>query len=286
MGSRSARILANAEACAVRGVTSRGIYLLAGQQAIVFLTRDPTHGPFTINIPGLGADPAGINPGDRVPFEGQTFLFEAGLLAVATGQAEIWEPAQPAQPLAAPHQIATARIVARDAIERKGWVGLAGLLPGLLGLDDLIPPDPDPLQMDRVARDCLVALQARDAPQLEAALRQASGRGPGLTPSGDDLCAGVLLAMKRGSNRAVRDLLDRISPGLIRHAYAATTAYSANLIEAAAAGEADERLIAACDCITCGIPGPEAAVEGVIRWGSSSRLDMLTGICLTCLAGG
>ena len=72
------------------------------------------------------------------------------------------------------------------------------------------------------------------------------GMGAGLTPSGDDILLGLLLALTRWG--------DVLAPGwdapaftraLLTLAYAKTTTLSANLIECASQGQADERLVTA-----------------------------------------
>ena len=60
-----------------------------------------------------------------------------------------------------------------------------------------------------------------------------------------------------------------------------TTTISANLIECAAKGEADERLINIVDGIMTGQPSLEDCVDCVLAWGNSSGTDALIGMALT-----
>jgi hypothetical protein len=55
---------------------------------------------------------------------------------------------------------------------------------------------------------------------------------------------------------------------------------SANLIECAASGKADERLIDALDGIMTGSPGPEECATLLLSWGNSSGGDSLAGMAL------
>jgi hypothetical protein len=59
-----------------------------------------------------------------------------------------------------------------------------------------------------------------------------------------------------------------------------TTTLSANLIEIAAEGEADERLILALDSVFTGDPSPEKTAEMLISYGSSSGMDAFAGLAL------
>jgi hypothetical protein len=56
------------------------------------------------------------------------------------------------------------------------------------------------------------------------------------------------------------------------------------MIECAALGEADERLVAVADCIFVGDPPEAECVSRVVGWGASSGTDALTGmaVAVTC----
>lgn len=98
------------------------------------------------------------------------------------------------------------------------------------------------------------------------------GRGPGLTPSGDDALAGALL---------VAHALGRSAPlaAAVRARLAATTAVSAALLDAAADG------FAACDVVTlvdAALAGDDTTVEAllprVLAMGHTSGRDTVAGI--------
>ncbi len=107
------------------------------------------------------------------------------------------------------------------------------------------------------------------------------GSGPGLTPAGDDLALGFLLALNRWGDRLRPDLpLDRINRTLVEAARQNTTALSASLIECAAAGSADERLISALDGLVSGNLGEDRIVEHLLGWGHSSGAAAMQGMGL------
>jgi hypothetical protein len=115
-----------------------------------------------------------------------------------------------------------------------------------------------------------------EIPSASAALL---GSGDGLTPAGDDLVLGLGLALKRwGKILAPRLDAESILVSLPGAARQRTTMLSANLIECAVQGEADERLVSALDGILTGRPGVPEIVSGLADWGSSSGGYVLCGI--------
>jgi hypothetical protein len=71
-----------------------------------------------------------------------------------------------------------------------------------------------------------------------------------------------------------------LNRAVIEAAYRVTTTISANLIECAADGQGDERLVTVADGIVTGRPAIEECVECVLEWGSSSGLDALAGMAI------
>ncbi|MEK7786367.1 MAG: DUF2877 domain-containing protein, partial [Chloroflexota bacterium] len=105
------------------------------------------------------------------------------------------------------------------------------------------------------------------------------------TPSGDDVVAGLLLALDRwrpvlwpGGD------LGRLNALVVEAAYKATTTLSANLIECAAQGESDERLVTALDSIVTGQPAASECAPLLLGWGNSSGADALVGMTLALTA--
>ncbi|MBI5348552.1 MAG: DUF2877 domain-containing protein [Chloroflexi bacterium] len=98
------------------------------------------------------------------------------------------------------------------------------------------------------------------------------GLGPGLTPSGDDVVIGFLLTLNRYGHYAHNDLF-------IQESKRRTTTLSANLIECAAQGLADERLIRLIDCIFTGDKN-DRALDEMLGWGESSGFNVLKGMAL------
>jgi len=105
------------------------------------------------------------------------------------------------------------------------------------------------------------------------------GQGTGLTPAGDDVILGCLLALSRWGHILSPYLdLQALQQPLISQAYRQTTLLSANLIECAASGQADERLLLALDGIFTGQPSTEQCAALLLGWGNSSGCDALVGM--------
>jgi len=105
-----------------------------------------------------------------------------------------------------------------------------------------------------MARFCLFwrvyrpALRKRQAEAIAEALQPLLGLGSGLTPSGDDLRQRIAAGLEAvGSQLAPELPVEALSQAILPNAYCKTTLLSANLIECAARGQADERLLLALD---------------------------------------
>jgi hypothetical protein len=121
-------------------------------------------------------------------------------------------------------------------------------------------------------------LSTRSPADLATAAADLAGLGGGLTPSGDDVLVGALVALAALPDRRTDSLRE-----IIRDAAAGrTTRISEAYVQAAERGEASEawqRLLAALAGDT-----PDTVVEAgrrVIAFGETSGTDMLTGFLLT-----
>jgi hypothetical protein len=107
------------------------------------------------------------------------------------------------------------------------------------------------------------------------------GYGSGLTPSGDDFIVGLLLALNRWKGvLAPSGDLNTLNHRVVEAAYEKTTTLSANLIECAASGLADERLIAALDWLMSGNSRDSDFVDELLSWGNSSGMDVFMGFAI------
>ena len=109
------------------------------------------------------------------------------------------------------------------------------------------------------------------------------GAGRGLTPSGDDCLAGVLVALHAFGERDVAASLAR---AVARHAPRRTSRLSAAHLEAAGGGEAIEPVHEAIRSIAGGTyPGHAPDVlDALERFGHGSGFDALAGVLLAARA--
>ena len=182
---------------------------------VVFLSPDWMSGPLTLNLPGEAAFFEKIRPGDEIR-AGPDELFWLRLNArLELGRAEIWQASPPASPgsLLAPavRRAYLAQVVQLALADRpaSGW---SGLLPALAGGGShpgpggYLDPTGIPAQVLPAIRTIKDALNDNDSQRLAQALGSLSGLGGGLTPSGDDLTLGFLLASSRWGEILLPDL--------------------------------------------------------------------------------
>lgn len=129
-------------------------------------------------------------------------------------------------------------------------------------------------------RRLAAALVAGDLDALDPAVDDLIGRGPGSTPAGDDVVAGVLATL-RVLGPAVDDgpvLADRVALAARRNA-TSTTRLSATLLRCAG----DGAVVAAAGRVLCALAGHgplDPAVAGLARIGHTSGRDLLAGIAI------
>ncbi|MBN2146486.1 MAG: DUF2877 domain-containing protein [Anaerolineales bacterium] len=265
IGSSALQLLQGDIPALLMGVAWRGIYILLATGWVVYLSTESYCGPLTLNVEGdLMLD---VQTAEPVHIAAGEILFPGLGLAFSTRAAAVWQvPARPAQHAGARE--------CKLALEHT----LAAASPRRAGdeqSDDLAAA----LQAARLA------VEQADAAALLAAAERLLGRGSGLTPAGDDVLLGLLLALRRWGD--VLDLtwdMPTLSQQVVSLAYACTTTLSANLIECASRGEADERLLAALDMILTGEGSPAQVGANLAAWGRSSGWYVLQGMALVIRA--
>jgi hypothetical protein len=123
-----------------------------------------------------------------------------------------------------------------------------------------------------------LAAAALAAEPTDELLTTLVGRGPGLTPSGDDVIAGVLLALRSAGELAA---VQGIGAALVPHLHR-TTSISAALLRAAVEGYAVPEVVALLNS-----PGSSLdpnLLARVLAIGHSSGHDLVVGITAACRA--
>ena len=126
--------------------------------------------------------------------------------------------------------------------------------------------------------DAADAVLAR-APELAARhLVRVLGVGPGLTPSGDDAAAGLLLTARAlAATPAALDQVAQIGQVVADVALERTTAISAALLRHAAAGRAAQVVVDAVAAVAAG-SASTAALERLLQLGHTSGADTAAGV--------
>jgi len=272
--------LAEAQTASVMGITSRGLYLRASKRWVIFITSSRYKGPLTINLDSGTTILDNVTIGMSAHVGDSVLMIPDAGINISLSGSQVWQPVPPhADPLDKAGRMDLLVSYAAYILARKKGIGLSIWLPNLLGLPggESAPAigieiaRVDPLRVRR-------HLNTRDDPALLDALIACLGVGAGLTPSGDDFNIGFLLALNRwGAALNPRVNLTQLNGNIIQAAYQKTTTLSANLIECASHGLADERLIAVIDALVSGAPQSNTPIEALLMWGNSSGLDVFTG---------
>jgi hypothetical protein len=283
MGSVARDLLAQEHDASILGVTSLGSFLRLSSPWVVFLSRESYRGPLTLNLDEDSDDLERLAPGSSAKISPDCILFPAYNLVINTWQSRTWEvPAVPEGFLPPAQRQARLADVARKALAGKSPSRLSLLLSVLLGWEaeasaseNLFTPFVQALGR---------SLEGSDVPAIAESIEALLGLGTGLTPSGDDLVLGLLLALNRWGN-ALSPTLDihALNQAVLPHAYRKTTLLAANLIECASRGQANERLLLALDGIVSGAPDVTTCAAHLASWGNSSGLDALVGMALVLI---
>jgi hypothetical protein len=228
----------------------------AGQGQVLFLTHHPCRGPLTLNLEAPLPGARAMRVGEPVAIQGAALLFPAWGLRILTAGAATWQP----PPTAA------------------SSLPLSGRRDYLARVHERRPSLDFPFDQGELER-LGQAMAAGQAELAAGALSGLLGRGVGLTPQGDDLGIGLLLALNRwGALLPLGLPLEAFNRLAVESARGQTTDLSAGLLACAAEGQADERLVEALDGLLTGSPGVEACVALLQDWGSSSGWAALLGM--------
>ncbi len=265
----------------VIGVTSRGLFVRIANDRVIFVSFEPWRGPLTITLQAgsLSAWPAkqSLETGAVAHISNARLIFPTIDVSIAVMPGAIWrypDAAIPARSI--DERLKAIRLIAREVLTRRNDTGFGAWLPELLGLSGEIESrrgQPAPVDLVSLRQ----ALAVGDFTRGLDLMNRLLGFGRGLTPSGDDGAIGLLLMLNRWCRD---DDWSELNRPVIHAAYQRTTTISANLIECAADGQGDERLVKVVDGIVTGEPSVAECVECVLDWGSSSGIDALVGMAV------
>lgn len=200
--------------------------------------------------------------GDLVIIQDPKIFFPAGWQSISLAGALIWQPpgTPPGVLLPDEHRARIAQL-----LERRPASSI------LFGSDEL----------DFLAK----ALHSGSPQAAVGVLKGFLGRGPGLTPQGDDFILGLLLALNRWQKCFPPEVkIMAINQEIVRAARRQTTALSASLIACAADAQADERLVRALDGLVTGVPEADECAALFQDWGSTSGWAAFQGMALAFIS--
>jgi hypothetical protein len=165
--------------------------------------------------------------------------------------------------------------------------GLARVIPHTAAIANGEPPRIDtenPATILAMPRLCRLAdgLIHSEPETLDRAVTGLLGLGPGLTPSGDDLLGGLLVALRAMPDAASHPIVELLAECVTRHATIKTTRISSTMLEQSARGNgsaAQHRLLR-CLLGTDSRSGITSAALELIQVGHTSGWDTLAGISL------
>lgn len=256
----------------VEAVFERSFYLRAGDDFICVGAPDIGNGPLTL-IAGVDRWPD-LKPQQPVEVgERQIVIGDSPSFALDHG--ETWQaPPWPVRPPPG-RLIETCLALARRAATEAPTEGLARAVCGVAAARTV------PAIRIRIA-NFERWLSGKLAGQGHGVANDAIGLlglGPGLTPSGDDVCVGAFAALDAIGEREVHAALARV---IVAMAPGATSPLSACLLRAAAAGYAGEGLHRAVSAALAG--DADAAIAAADEIGHSSGWDMLAGAIMALQA--
>lgn len=285
IGHIAAEVLSRDQTVSIVGVTSAGLFLRGSQRWVVFLGPKGFRGPLTIStaasIDGLQLATVG-SPGSVK--NGSLVLPSANVVICANRDLEWLCSPPPKRRTMGGDRLERLRAIACRALEERR----SGLIESIPRLLDLPAENTCIVQRDPLLSEVWLlhdALEHRDMEQTLDIASRSMGAGMGLTPSWDDLLAGLLLVVNRWHDVTTSIAgLNWFNRRLVRSAYKRTTTISANLIECATLGWASEPLVDAVDYIFTGECRRFDCVESMLQWGGTSGTDFLVGVVLAALS--
>jgi hypothetical protein len=259
------------------GISSRGLYLRAPDNTILFLSLEKYRGPLTVNIDFKHAAMPEIKSNSSVFLSPTKITVPGEGIQVNLENAEVWNPSLPSGRL--PVEISRSRLKSaiedtQHSMERNNYQYL---------LDSVLPGNnihiPDLPGFTHYLTEFLAALE-RSKPTMEGKeLSGLLGLGPGLTPLGDDFILGVILTLNRWRQVLIPvQGLKQFNKDLLKDAGNKTTALSASLLTCAIEGAADERLLVVLDSFFSGDESSSRDLDDMLKWGSSSGIGVLAGM--------
>jgi hypothetical protein len=267
----------------VLGNTSKGFFIKTSGKWINFISAEPFLGPLTINLQNTGQSLQRITPRTPVQISSRTLIFPDAGIEISTQKSIVWQAPLPfGPPLLESVRKERLSNSAREILIADMETGLTSLIPFLLELPGShYPASRAHSSLDRNILQLHERMQSTTRLPTSNSVIHLLGAGEGLTPSGDDFVMGLFLSLKRWGNVLLSEQdLQILTKAVVHAAYKKTTLLSANLIECAANGQADERLVAALDWLMSDVSQVSSCLDDLLNWGNSSGGDVFVGFAV------
>ena len=277
IGHIAHQVLRRTPAGLVTGATSQGIYLQPGGDLTLYLTSDHFRGPLTINLRDDRDILPTIEAGDVASFLGEEISFSDFEQGIQIERPLIWKPARPPRYKKQPaNRFVELRTRARKLHPEQPYLPLLEIVT--TGEPILIKDIPG---IEHQLIHLSKSLGTGNPLDITSRMKSILGAGPGLTPLGDDLLLGVLLAMTRMRKQiyGAGDMI-HIYQTIIKAAEEKTTTLSWSLLCCAIQGSADERIIRVLDGLIAAREIPDIDLVNLMAWGSSSGIAVLAGMIM------
>ncbi len=277
IGFIAADVLSKGGTGKIGGITSRGVFIRINDR-VLFLTSADYRSPFNLTLSDFNQRLNELKPGDQVIIRADELFFPEVMLKIKTGSAELWTPTIPRRLVSQiDDQILLAEqwvAVLREKDPNKGFLFLAENNGG-----------ENEVLLTHQARKALTGMvdsfKRRDLQAFLAAAGGIIGSGGGLTPSGDDVLTGFFLYHVRYDQAVgkTRSFIQEWCGEIVKLAFQKTTTISANRLEAAGLGMAEEIFLHMIDALfDPSIKLTDDYFDRLINFGHSSGVDTFIGI--------
>jgi hypothetical protein len=276
IGHIAHQVLRRSPFALVSGTSSRGIYLQPLGDLTLFLTPEKYRGPLTINVRKNWDYVLSYQPGTIVSLGDDEIVFSDPDFTIQIESPLIWRPSHP--PTNKVQEIDRYT----ELINRAQDISPDFPFPNPLEIITGNPIFKEKFSDLAIRMVCLsAALKRWDPLKISSEMKLLLGHGPGLTPMGDDIVVGIILAIVRMQRQFTRsdDLIQNFHT-VISSAEEKTTTVSWSIISCAVQGSADERIFRVLDGLIAGREIPDHDLENLLSWGSSSGMAVLAGILM------
>ena len=280
LGYKAEGVINRISNAAVFGKSERGIFLQPLDDLTLYISFENFRGPLTLNLTGDSVLLDQVKSGNPVKVKKSGILFPNLGLKILLDGAETWS--HNTNPITnIPDQDQLKSVVG----QAKKILGNESLFPLL---EMVISGDPAPLPdhpgliekvihvLDEMRDGSLGQSKTTD---LLNAITGLIGAGPGLTPLGDDIILGILLAFNYRKESIFPEIsLEDLNQMILDAAREKTTNLSFSLLTCAVEGSADERTLKILDRLITGEEIRDQDLTQLLKWGSSSGIAVLAGM--------